>query len=725
MSGDLIQLELWIERALRKPKGDAKLIKGVDETVLALLIAQELQKSLDENTLTKRLSSLGRAALIAADITPTGNIAVDNKRHVKIGNFLMHLLVENNKIVYDNSIEEEKKGFEEGKWRVFKADGTIIVSPKKKTQQDPYRIKIVDDRFIDSLIYAANVERPETHLSSRPLTVVPEDVTGFHGDWGDLVRNAPRRVRRRFAQGKMRKLEEVADRANKTPYFVNGGLLNIYKACKDDDIFTLRDKNASRKQKGSVLEARNNTLEIAETVKDQQVYFYHFFDNRVGRIYSCADYFKHDGDGLAKSMLQFSKKERIGTDGWFWMMYEAANCRGWDKLPIDERVDRSEKYLDAWMKIAANPVKNKQWQKADSPFQFLAIITDIYKAINNPDGRYEYESGARISFDASCSGLQVLSAVSRDAFSAEMCNLTGSERGDYYNVIAEDVWSSFKPTKSDTKVYDDVIEQFKGVKTFDKFNKLSKELGNKLMIASAVFWSRLAKKKRKIAKRPCMTYFYKCQTETMANSLYKDWKTERGFEDLNPAFCYVLADKLFRACKRIMKGPSMLMELLVKLGMQDYKEGANFNCTTPYTGVTMEQNYNQWKTSPVWLTNSGAEGGRFRLRVITALSDKLRIHKVKSSTAANWVHMCDSQIPAWLYTNCDYDISCVHDSFSANPANAGKMFEDTRQAFYDIFKPDVLTDLLVEKNAMHLLEEIEVGDDSFLEDLFEQEFNFA
>ena len=726
MSRELTQMEIWIEQALRKPKGDAKLIQDVEDSALALMVSQTLQASIDENVLTPLLVNLGGSALAEAGVEPTGNVGVDNKRKVKIGNFLMHILVEKNKIKYDNSQSEDKKGFDEGEWRVFKADDSIIVGAKKKKNQDPYTIEILDDKFIDGLMCAANVQFTEAPMASRPQVTMPETIVGFYSIAGELIRNAPRNVRRRVDQGKADALLVIVNKANNVGYRVNGDILDVYKACKNDPIFTLANKDASFKQKESVRSARTNVLEIAETVRDRVVFFYHFFDNRVGRIYSCANYLKHDGCGLSKSILDLANRERIGTDGWFWMRYHAANCWGEDKLGIDARVDFADSCMDEWMLWAMDPVGNKGWQQADSPFEFLAAIMDMYKA-TNPDGsvNYEYESGLKVAFDASCSGLQVLSAVSRDIFSGEMCNLTGEERGDYYLTISDVTWERMKITDEDVAIYDEVVEALKGIRTFYEFNEKSKELGDKMKVAGYVFWSRKHKLRRKISKRMCMTYFYKCQTETMANSLYKDWRTEDGFKDLNPAFCYILADLTFKTCQRVMKGPTQVMELLVKLGMLDYKKGENFSCTTPYTKVQMEQSYNQWKTSPVWLHNKNIEGGRFRLRVITSVMDSLRIHKIKSSTAANWVHMCDSQIPAWLFMNCDYDVSAVHDSFSCTPANAGKLYEDTRQAFYDIFKPDVLMELLKEKDAMHLLEEVEVGDPDFLDDLFDQQYNFS
>ena len=67
--------------------------------------------------------------------------------------------------------------------------------------------------------------------------------------------------------------------------------------------------------------------------------------------------------------------------------------------------------------------------------------------------------------------------------------------------------------------------------------------------SAKVFWGKLYDKRRKICKRPCMTYFYSCQTETMAGAMMKDHGDDPAFAGINSNYTFYLARLIYNACQ--------------------------------------------------------------------------------------------------------------------------------------------------------------------------------
>ena len=75
----------------------------------------------------------------------------------------------------------------------------------------------------------------------------------------------------------------------------------------------------------------------------------------------------------------------------------------------------------------------------DEPIQFIAACVELVRAWDNP----EYETRLPLTFDASCSGLQHLCAMTRDEEGGRNVNLNSSEETDDFNVayqVADDFY---------------------------------------------------------------------------------------------------------------------------------------------------------------------------------------------------------------------------------------------------------------------------------------------
>ena len=86
--------------------------------------------------------------------------------------------------------------------------------------------------------------------------------------------------------------------------------------------------------------------------------------------------------------------------------------------------------------IATDPIDNiGLWESVEEPWQFLAACDEYYHCVINCDRNY---TSLPVATDATCSGLQILAGLCRDAATASLVNvLPGDRPADAYAVVAE------------------------------------------------------------------------------------------------------------------------------------------------------------------------------------------------------------------------------------------------------------------------------------------------
>jgi DNA-directed RNA polymerase len=119
-----------------------------------------------------------------------------------------------------------------------------------------------------------------------------------------------------------------------------------------------------------------------------------------------------------------------------WLAFQVATTYGLDKAPMTERLSWVAENEDLITRIAKDPIGNlSEWEGADEPWTFLAACDEYYHCVINCDRHY---TNLPIAVDATCSGLQILAGLARDASTAKLVNVLPSDRPqDAYKVIAE------------------------------------------------------------------------------------------------------------------------------------------------------------------------------------------------------------------------------------------------------------------------------------------------
>ena len=208
-----------------------------------------------------------------------------------------------------------------------------------------------------------------------------------------------------------------------------------------------------------------------------------------------------------------------------------------------------------------------------------------------------------------------------------------------------------------------------------------------------VFWGRdeMVKLRRKIVKRPCMTYLYSCQSRTMSKALLKDFRSEPGFADLKPFLCYWLCSRIYKACREEMPIATKFMDLMIEVGVNEYHKKKDFALEMPITKFLLTQKY---RDNIIERLEVKYKKRTIRLNVIVGKGDRLDFRKIVNATSPNWVHGLDGQIVAKILLDAGYTVSAIHDSFSTHCCDAGKLYKDARIAMHHIFSTYSIYDFL-------------------------------
>ena len=162
-----------------------------------------------------------------------------------------------------------------------------------------------------------------------------------------------------------------------------------------------------------------------------------------GRVYG-VPHFNFQRDDAVRALFLFADGEPIGADGLTWLKVHTANCGDGcgdgskiSKRPFDKRVAWVDENIEKIKGSAASPLEQRWWTQADKPFQFMAACFELASALEQGP---TFVSRLPVSFDGSCSGLQHLSAMTRDEKTAPLVNLTPQKvPRDIYQAVAKRV----------------------------------------------------------------------------------------------------------------------------------------------------------------------------------------------------------------------------------------------------------------------------------------------
>ena len=256
---------------------------------------------------------------------------------------------------------------------------------------------------------------------------------------------------------------------------------------------------------------------------------YEFFipvrmDNR-GRIYCMADYLNYQGIELAKSLLLFSKGEKVykyNKEAIDYLKIFGANCfgNGVNKKSYEDRVE--------WVNNHENDIINfrngELIKKADSKLLFIAFCFEYNNYINSLSSNETfYITHFPIQLDATCNGYQHLSLLTGDDPLAGQLNLISGDKNtipkDFYSFVGIKINDYLKQKLSDAK--NKVLKFNNNLQSAEneEYQEIIKNIGSyeRLLTLS---------KNRSLVKLPIMVKPYNATFITLVRYL------EEGFEKI-------------------------------------------------------------------------------------------------------------------------------------------------------------------------------------------------
>ena len=423
---------------------------------------------------------------------------------------------------------------------------------------------------------------------------------------------------------------------------------------------------SENKRRGRHTGILSRLTELSRYQDEKALYFPTFIDWR-GRLYFRSNLNPQSSDAV-KGCIEFAKGKRLGDVGLKWLKVYVANCCGYDKHDPDIKAQWTD---DNWLLITDflnNPLEVDA-PDPDTAFTLLQSGLALQEALAMPDPR-DYICHVPVAMDATCSGLQHLSALTRDPVGAYYTNLidNGTEqKSDIYVRVAEIADSSkarhsTRKVKVDgkvTEVVDDAV-----LENYWKDTPIS----------------------RAMAKNPVMTYVYGSTLLSTIDTIALDM-VDAGMECIKGADGKVvyslsaLATPVGRALREgvieTVPEATRIMKYLQNI-VRKHKD----HCMQWVSPVGV----------PVVNWAEGSEVKRINIRsmgvnmiTMTVRDNTYNTRAASNGVVPNFVHSKDAAHLCMTINAFDGDILPIHDSFATHPSDVPEMHMALRSTFVTLY----------------------------------------
>ena len=431
---------------------------------------------------------------------------------------------------------------------------------------------------------------------------------------------------------------------------------------------------SENKRKGRHTGILSKISELVTYADEEALYFPTFIDWR-GRLYFRSSLNPQTNDAI-KGCLEFSEGKRLGTAGLKWLKVHVANSCGYDKHDPDIKAQWTD---DNWTQISDfinNPLEVDA-PDADTAFSLLQGGLALQEALELPNPA-DYICHVPIAMDATCSGLQHLSALTRDPIGAYYTNLTDNgkdEKSDIYVRVAE--------------LADESKKQYATRKT---------KKGNVVEVGADVVLEHYWKNKpisRNMAKNPVMTYVYGSTLLSTIDNIALGM-ADAGMDVIKGSDGKViysmsaLATPIGRALRQGVKDTvpeaTRMMQYLQNL-VRKHKEHT-MQWVTP-VGVPVVN----------WAEGTLSKWVEIRSMGVRNISMQVRNNEYNTRSAANgivpnFVHSMDSTHLCMTINDLDGAVLPIHDSVATHACDVDTMHEVLRDTFVRLYLQFQIEDFL-------------------------------
>ena len=377
------------------------------------------------------------------------------------------------------------------------------------------------------------------------------------------------------------------------------------------------------------------TMEAAKLFKDKKEFFIPWSFCYRGRAYPIPAFLTPQDTDFGKSLLKFSEEAYMTPEAEEWLAFQVATSYGLDKAPMHERMQWVAENDEVISAVALDPIGNLHlWEGVEEPWQFLAACDEYHHCVITCDRTF---TSLPIAVDATCSGLQILAGLCRDARTAKLVNVLPSDcPQDAYAVVAKHACPNVPVS----------IQPYMD---------------------------------RKTVKRVVMTVPYNAKPHSNRGYI-RDALKEKGVEvekDDLTATVKAVRD----AMDEVVPGPMAAMKWIETEVAKAIKRGATeLEWVTP-SGFVVTQKLNKKLFETVKLQLLG----RVEIRIATEDSDKVDINHHKNATAPNLIHSLDASLLHLSALRFDAPISLIHDSVLCRATDMASLSSIVREVYMHLF----------------------------------------
>ena len=387
------------------------------------------------------------------------------------------------------------------------------------------------------------------------------------------------------------------------------------------------------------------TMNAVKIFKDKKKFFCPFSFDYRGRCYPIPAFLTPQDTDFGKSLLRFYEQSYVTPEAEGWLAFQCATTygNGLDKATMKERLEWVEENKSLIIRVATDPIRNlSDWSAADEPWTFLAACDELYHCVIECDRSH---TGLPVAVDATCSGLQILAGLARDASTARLVNvLPGSEPQDAYKVIAVEA------------------EPHCPVNIRPHMD-------------------------RKTTKRTVMTVPYNAKpfsNRSYIREALKDKGVEIDKDDLSETVKAVR-----NAMDVIVPGPMKVMKWIESEVGEAIKGGKKELTWTTPSGFVVTQRLMKKIVEVISLQLLG----RCEVAVATDDSDEVDIAHHKNATAPNLIHSLDASLLHLTALRFRAPLALIHDSVLARSTDMGLLSDIVRETYMHLFaEHDYLND---------------------------------
>jgi len=438
-------------------------------------------------------------------------------------------------------------------------------------------------------------------------------------------------MERRISVGKFRAEEPTPPPPKPEPW----------ETAPDEEKLAYRRARTQIEDKNSALAQKNyRTAEavfVANKYKQEVFWIPWSFDFR-GRCYPIPTSLSPQGTDFDKSLIYFQEEGPVNE---WWLAFQVATTYGLDKATMQDRIDWTRNNHDLIDLIASDPEGTvEEWSQAEEPWCFLAAALEYSQCVIHKTKR---TSGLPVSVDATCSGLQHLSALALDRTAAEMVNVVPTDKpSDGYAIVAE------------------------------KAKEILPQHLHHLM-------------NRKLTKRTVMTTPYGVTENSARDYIRQELK---GVE-LERGELQAIVKAVYRfAVREVFAGPCASMTFIQKTAGTKIKEGSStLEWFTP-SGFHVIQEYRKNESQPV---STRLLGQRIQTWLNKEWEERqIDLNKAKTAASPNLIHSLDASLLHLVFADCEYPFTVIHDCVLGRSCDMDQMGTQIRDKFVEIYSQPVL-----------------------------------